>query len=97
MGMQMRRGPVARLEFLLAHISGAYTLKEAVMQTAEQRKLEEKLSLPPMIFAIEKATAILIFKQRQKLHRLLTTKELTALPRGRDREVLLQQVIGRKL
>ena len=67
------------------------------MQTAEQRKLEEKLSLPPMIFAIEKATAILIFKQRQKLHRVLTTKELTALPRGKDREVLLQQVIGRKL
>ena len=66
------------------------------MQTAEQRKLEEKLSLPPMIFAIEKATAILIFKQRQKLHRLLTTKELTALPRGKNREVLLSAVLGRK-
>jgi len=66
------------------------------MQTAEQRKLEEKLSLPPMIFAIEKATAILIFKQREKLHRLLTTKELTALPRGEYREALLSTVIGRK-
>ena len=61
-----------------------------------QKRLEEKLSLPPMIFAIEKATAILIFKQRQKLHRLLTTKELTALPRGKDREALLSTIIGRK-
>jgi len=67
------------------------------MQTAEQKKLEEKLSLPTMIFAIERATAILIFKQREKLHRLLTVKELSALPRGECREVLLQQVIGRKL
>ena len=65
------------------------------MQTAEQKRLEEKLSLPPMIFAIEKATAILIYKQRAKLHRLLTTKELTALPRGEIREALLSQVIGR--
>lgn len=67
------------------------------MQTAEQKKLEEKLSLPPMIFAIEKATAILIFKQREKLHRLLATKELTALPRGKDREEMLSTIIGRKL
>ena len=66
------------------------------MLPAEKRKLEEKLSLPPMIFAIEKATAILIFKQREKLHRLLATKELTALPRGNDREVLLSTLLGRK-
>ena len=66
------------------------------MQTAEQRRLEENLCLPPMIFAIEKATAILIFKQREKLHRLLTTKELTALPRGENREALLSAIIGRK-
>jgi len=66
------------------------------MLPAEKRKLEEKLSLPPMIFAIEKATAILIFKQREKLHRLLATKELTALPRGKDREVLLSTLLGRK-
>ena len=66
------------------------------MSTAEKRKLEEKLSLPPMIFAIEKATAILIFKQREKLHRLLQTKELTALPRGKDREVLLSAILGSK-
>jgi hypothetical protein len=65
------------------------------VQTAEQRRLEEKLSLPSMIFAIERATAILIFKQRAKLHRLLTTKELTALPRGDVREALLSTVIGR--
>ena len=66
------------------------------MSTAEKRKLEEKLSLPPMIFAIEKATAILIFKQRQKLHRLHQTKELTALPRGKDREAMLSAILGRK-
>ena len=66
------------------------------MLPAERRKLEEKLSLPPMIFAIEKATAILIFKQREKLHRLLATKELTALPRGKDREVMLSTLLGRK-
>tara|TARA_B100001778_G_scaffold206858_1_gene170930 strand:+ start:6626 stop:6826 length:201 start_codon:yes stop_codon:yes gene_type:complete len=66
------------------------------MLPAEKRKLEEKLSLPPMIFAIEKATAILIFKQREKLHRLLATKELTALPRGKDREVMLSTLLGRK-
>jgi len=65
------------------------------MLPAEKRKLEEKLSLPSMIFAIEKATAILIFKQREKLHRLLATKELTALPRGETREAMLSQVIGR--
>jgi hypothetical protein len=67
------------------------------MQTAEQRTLEEKLSLPPMIFAIERATAILIYKQRRKLHRLLSTKELTALPRGEVREALLLTIIGRKI
>ena len=66
------------------------------MLPAEKRKLEEKLSLPPMIFAIEKATAILIFKQREKLHRILATKELTALPRGKDREVMLSTLLGRK-
>ena len=33
---------------------------------AEKRKLEEKLTLPPMILAIEKATAVLILKQRCK-------------------------------
>ena len=66
------------------------------MLPAEKRKLEEKLSLPPMIFAIEKATAILIFKQREKLHRLLATQELTALPRGKDREVMLSTLLGRK-
>ena len=66
------------------------------MLPAEKPKLEEKLSLPPMIFAIEKATAILIFKQREKLHRLLATKELTALPRGKDREVMLSTLLGRK-
>ena len=66
------------------------------MLPAEKRKLEEKLSLPPMIFAIEKATAILIFKQREKLHRLLATKELPALPRGKDREVMLSTLLGRK-
>ena len=66
------------------------------MLPAEKRKLEEKLSLPPMIFAIEKATAILIFKQREKLHRLLATKELTALPRGKDREAMLSAILGRK-
>ena len=67
------------------------------MQTAEQRTLEEKLSLPPMSFAIERATAILIYKQRRKLHRLLSTKELTALPRGEVREALLLTIIGRKI
>ena len=67
------------------------------MQTAEQRTLGEKLSLPPMIFAIERATAILIYKQRRKLHRLLSTKELTALPRGEVREALLLTIIGRKI
>ena len=66
------------------------------MLPAEKRKLEGKLSLPPMIFAIEKATAILIFKQREKLHRLLATKELTALPRGKDREAMLSAILGRK-
>ena len=66
------------------------------MLPAEKRKLEEKLSLPPMIFAIEKATAILIFKQLEKVHRLLATKELTALPRGKDREVMLSTLLGRK-
>ena len=66
------------------------------MSTAAQRQFDGKLSLPPMIFAIEKATAILIFKQREKLHRLLQTKELTALPRGKDREAMLSAILGRK-
>ena len=45
---------------------------------AEKRKLEEKLTLPPMILAIEKATAVLILKQRCKLENLRKVKELTA-------------------
>ncbi len=65
------------------------------MLPSEKRRLEEKLSLPTMIFAIEKASAKFIFKQREKLHRLLATKELTALPRGETREAMLSQVIGR--
>ena len=52
------------------------------MLPAERRELEDKLTLPNMIFAIEKASAKMIFKQREKLHRLLITKELTALTRG---------------
>jgi ribosome-binding protein aMBF1 (putative translation factor) len=48
--------------------------------TLPQRTLAEKLSLPPMILAIEKATAVLILKQRQKLARLTKIKDFTAIP-----------------
>ena len=47
---------------------------------AEKRKLEEKLTLPSMILAIEKATAMLILKQREKLERLRKIKDFTAVP-----------------
>ena len=59
---------------------------------AEKRKLEEKLTLPPMILAIEKATAVLILNQRCKLENLRKVKELTALPsylRGNKLERIL--------
>lgn len=76
-------------------IETLYSTKEVAMLPAERKELEDKLSLPSMIFAIEKASANFIFKQREKLHRLLTTKELTALPRGETREAMLSQVLGR--
>tara|TARA_Y100001951_G_scaffold72523_1_gene59418 strand:- start:45 stop:242 length:198 start_codon:yes stop_codon:yes gene_type:complete len=60
---------------------------------AEKRKLEEKLTLPPMILAIEKATAVLILKQRCKLNNLQKVKELTTLP-PYQREAQLQKVLG---
>ena len=50
------------------------------MSLAQRKKLEEKLTLPPMILAIEKATAVLILKERQKLERLKKIKEFTAIP-----------------
>ena len=53
------------------NIGGSMTLP------AEKRKLEEKLTLPPMILAIEKATAVLILKQRCKLNDMMI-KESTA-------------------
>ena len=65
------------------------------MLPAERRELEDKLTLPNMIFAIEKASAKMIFKQREKLHRLLITKELNAIPRGEPREAMLSQILGR--
>ena len=50
------------------------------MTLPQKKKLAEKLSLPPMILAIEKATAVLILKQRQKLARLTKIKDFTAIP-----------------
>ena len=50
------------------------------MTLPQKKRLEEKLSLPPMILAIEKATAVLIIKQRQKLERLSKIKDFTTIP-----------------
>ena len=50
------------------------------MTLPQKKRLEEKLSLPPMILAIEKATALLILKQRSKLERLSRIKDFTAVP-----------------
>ena len=69
------------------NIGGSMTLP------AEKRKLEEKLTLPPMILAIEKATAVLILKQRCKLENLRRVKELTTLP-PHEREAQLEKILG---
>tara|TARA_Y100001951_G_scaffold52220_1_gene41309 strand:- start:33 stop:227 length:195 start_codon:yes stop_codon:yes gene_type:complete len=63
------------------------------MTLPEKKRLEQKLSLPPMILAIEKATALLIFKQRYKLESLRKVKELTTLPPN-ERHGKLEQIIG---
>jgi hypothetical protein len=67
--------------------------KQEVAMTLPQRKqLREKLTLPPMILAIEKATAVLILKQRCKLENLKKVKELTSIPsylRGNKLERIL--------
>ena len=63
------------------------------MTLPEKKRLRQKLSLPPMILAIEKATALLIFKQRYKLESLRKVKELTTLPPN-ERHGKLEQIIG---
>lgn len=63
------------------------------MTLPQRKKLEEKLTLPPMILAIEKATAVLILKQRAKLERLRKVKELTALP-CYERDGKLEKILG---
>jgi hypothetical protein len=63
------------------------------MTLQQRKKLEEKLTLPPMILAIEKATAVLILKQRAKLERLRKVKELTALP-CYERDGKLEKILG---
>ena len=50
------------------------------MTLPQKQRLEDKLSLPSMILAIEKATAVLILKQRHKLERLSKIKDYTAIP-----------------
>ena len=50
------------------------------MTLPQRKQLREKLTLPPMILAIEKATAMLILKQREKLERLRKIKDFTAIP-----------------
>ena len=45
------------------------------MTQPQKKELAERLNLPPMILAIEKATAVLILKQRQKLSRLIRVKD----------------------
>jgi len=66
--------------------------QEVAMTLPQKKKLEEKLTLPPMILAIEKATAVLILKQRCKLENLKRVKELTSIPsylRGNKLERIL--------
>tara|TARA_Y100001951_G_C11257805_1_gene250557 strand:+ start:942 stop:1148 length:207 start_codon:yes stop_codon:yes gene_type:complete len=66
---------------------------EVAMSLPERKRLERKLTLPPMIMAIEKATAVLIFKQRYKLESLRRVKELTLIPPS-ERYGKLEQIIG---
>jgi len=65
------------------------------MTLPQRRKLAEKLSLPPMILAIEKATAVLILKHRQKVERLSKIRDYTAIPHYL-REDKLEKILNPK-
>jgi len=65
------------------------------MTLPQKKELAERLNLPPMILAIEKATAVLILKQRQKLARLIKVKDFTAIPHYL-REGELEKILNSK-
>ena len=63
------------------------------MTMAQKKELEEKLAIPELMLSIDEGKAILIFKQRNKLHSLSLIKGLTAKPRGKDREIELKAIL----
>ena len=63
------------------------------MTMAQKKELEEKLAIPELMLSIRRGQAILIFKQRNKLHALSLIKGLTAKPRGKDREIELKAIL----
>lgn len=58
-----------------------------------RQELESKLAIPEMMFSIERGVAMLVFKQREKLHMLSSIKQLTAQPRGDTRRPKLKAIL----